>query len=344
MTKEKLPLLGKTKQELKKIVEQLGGKPYVASQIAKWLYQNKVSSIAEMTNLSKKFREDLSAIYEVGFILPMSVSKSKDGTKKYLFKYAEHVFIESAYIPEKSRATLCISSQMGCKMACAFCATGKQGFGSHLTTHQIINQLLSIPEADKITNIVYMGMGEPLDNLNNVLESIEILTSEYGLAMSPKRITVSSIGMVNKLKVLAEKCSAHIAISLHSPFDDERATFMPIQKASPISEVVALLKTFDFNRQRRISFEYILFKDFNDTPKHVKGIVKLLHGLNARVNLIAFHEVDEVPFKKSSKETIQWFCDQLNAHGVKTTIRTSRGEDIEAACGLLSTKEIMSDE
>ncbi len=334
MAIKKIPLLGKTRKGLREVVETLGAKPYVASQIAKWLYQNKVQSIDEMTNLSKKFRAILSENYEVGFIPPVSVSQSKDGTKKYLFKYGENTFIESAYIPEKTRATLCISSQMGCKMACAFCATGKQGFGSHLTTHQIVNQLLSLPERDRITNIVYMGMGEPLDNLNHVLESIEIFTEDYGLAMSPKRITVSSIGMVNKLKVLSEKCSAHIAISLHSPFDEERATFMPIQKASPISDVIALLKTFDFNRQRRISFEYILFKDFNDTLKHVKGIVKLLHGLNARVNLISFHEVDEVPFKKSDAATLQWFCDQLNASGVKTTIRTSRGEDIDAACGL----------
>lgn len=335
-----IPLYGKTLDELKSIVTAEGLPTFTATQIADWLYHHHAESIDEMTNLSKKAREMLSAKYTVGLTKPERVSESADGTKKYLFPVANNRYVEAAYIPEADRATLCVSSQSGCKMGCLFCMTAKQGFQGNLTAGEILNQLRSIPEFINVTNIVYMGMGEPLDNLDNVLKSLEILTSKWGMGWSTKRITVSTIGLIPAMKQFLEKTNCHLAISLHTPFDDERRMLMPIQNVYPISNVIEELKNYRFTDHRRVSFEYIMFDGLNDTPRHVKELVRLLNGLTCRINLIRFHPIPDSPLRTSPDERIIQFRDSLTAKGIFTTIRASRGQDIQAACGLLSTKAL----
>lgn len=335
-----VPLYGKTLDELKSIVTAEGLPSFTASQIADWLYHHHAESIDEMTNLSKKAREMLSAKYTVGLSKPERVSESADGTKKYLFPVASTRYVEAAYIPDDDRATLCVSSQSGCKMGCLFCMTAKQGFQGNLSAGEILNQLRSIPEFKNVTNIVYMGMGEPLDNLENVLKSLEILTSKWGMGWSTKRITVSTIGLIPAMKQFLEKSNCHLAISLHTPFDDERRMLMPIQNVYPIADVVDELKNYRFSDHHRVSFEYIMFDGLNDTPRHVKELVKLLNGINCRINLIRFHPIPDSPLRTSPDERIIQFRDSLTAKGIFTTIRASRGQDIQAACGLLSTKAL----
>ena len=335
-----IKLYGKTLSELTEIVLKHNLPKFTAKQIANWLYVKHISNINDMTNLSKKAREILEKEYIIGLKAPISESISEDGTKKYLFKIDENKFIETAYIPEKERATVCVSSQVGCKMNCLFCSTGKQGFQANLTSNEILNQLQSLPDFEKITNIVYMGMGEPFDNLNNVLKSLEILTSDWGYAMSPKRITVSTIGIVPAIKEFLDKSKAHLAVSLHSPFDNERRELMPIQKKYKLEEVLAEIKSFEFNRQRRVSFEYIVFKGLNDSKKHARELTKILKGIKCRINLIRYHNVPGVDLQTTDETVLLQFQNILKANGIVTTIRASRGQDIDAACGLLSTKYI----
>jgi 23S rRNA (adenine2503-C2)-methyltransferase len=340
-TEGKKSLYGLTLSEISLIVKEEGLPNFAAKQISEWLYKKDIDSIAQMTNLSLKSREQLEQKYTVGITPSIKVMESVDGTKKYLFKTDTNNFIEAAYLPETDRATLCVSTQAGCKMGCLFCMTGKQGFQGNLTTNEILNQLRSIPEYRSVTNLVYMGMGEPFDNLDNVLSSLEIITSEWGYAWSPKRITVSSIGIIPAMMTFLEKSNCHLAISLHNPFDDERRQMMPIQNVYPIQSVISEIKKADLGRQQRISFEYIMFDGVNDTDSHIKEMVKLLGGLKCRVNLIRFHAIPGTPLNGSPDSKILEFRNALTSKGVFTTIRASRGLDIQAACGLLSTKEMV---
>ena len=321
----------------------MGLPTFAGSQIAKWIYTRHVTDIDEMTDISKANRQKLKAKYRIGNMPPIDSQHSKDGTIKYLFPTESGQFVESVFIPEDDRATLCISSQVGCKMNCLFCQTGKQGFHGHLTTADILNQLWSLPERDKITNIVFMGQGEPMDNIDNVLRVTEILTAPYAYAWSPKRITVSSVGVRNKLKRFLDESACHVAISLHSPFPEQRAKLMPAERGMSVNDIIGLLRAYDFSRQRRLSFEYILFKGVNDSPDHAKELVRLLDGLDCRVNLIRFHKIPEVPLRGVSDEATEEFRDYLTAHGIYTTIRASRGQDIFAACGMLSTAKTAQD-
>lgn len=333
----KQPLLGTTLSELQDIVRNLGMPKFTAKQIAEWVYDKKVNSIDEMTNISLKQREKLNAEYEIGTSKPIEAMRSVDGTVKYLFRTPENNFIEAVYIPDDDRATLCVSSQVGCKMNCKFCMTGKQGFSGNLTSNQIINQINSIPESDKLTNIVMMGMGEPLDNLEEVLKALEIMTSDYGYKWSPKRITLSSVGLRKGLRQFLEESNCHLAISIHSPFPSQRAELMPAERAYSITDVVDLLRNYDFSKQRRLSFEYIVFKGVNDSLIYAKELVKLLRGLDCRINLIRFHAIPDVDLNGADMDTMVKFRDYLTSHGLFSTIRASRGEDIFAACGMLST-------
>lgn len=335
MPKEKL--YGKTLNELVSVTKQIGLPGFSAKQIADWLYKKEISSIDEMTNLSKKTRELLSSDYEYGLSVPVHETKSSDGTKKYLYKVLNNKFIETAFIPDKARATICVSSQAGCKMGCIFCMTGRQGFQGSLSSNEILNQFRSLPEFSSISNMVYMGMGEPLDNLKEVLRSLEILTSEWGYAWSPTRITVSTVGLINGIREFLEKSRVHLAISMHSPFDEERRNLMPVQRTNTIEEILEIIRNFEINSQRRISFEYILFKGLNDTPRHVKELARILNGIKCRINLIRFHAIPGSEFVSPDLVTTTEFKEALNAKGILTTIRASRGEDIQAACGMLST-------
>lgn len=335
-------LFGKDLNELQEISLALSLPKFTGKQLADWLYKKEISSIDEMSNLSKNARELLSEKYEFGISAPSKVQVSLDGTKKYLFPTSHNKFIETAMIPDDDRKTVCVSTQVGCKMGCLFCMTGKQGFQGQLTAGEIVNQIRSIKEYGDVSNIVYMGMGEPFDNLDAVLKSLDILTSEWGYAMSPRRITVSSIGIIPAMLRFLNESEAHLAISLHTPFDEERRKLMPVQIAYPIADVVHEIKGWDFGRQRRVSFEYILFKGLNDTPFHIRELVKLLSGIRCRVNLIRFHPIPGTPLESPDEETINSFRDQLNDKDIVATIRASRGQDIYAACGLLSTKELVS--
>ncbi len=333
----KQPLLGMTLSELQDITRNLGMPKFTAKQIAAWIYDKRVDSINEMTNLSLKQREKLNEEYEIGASAPIEAMRSVDGTIKYLFRTPDNNFIESVYIPDDDRATLCVSSQVGCKMNCKFCMTGKQGFTANLNANQIINQIYSIPEREKLTNIVLMGMGEPLDNLDEVLKALDVLTSDYGYKWSSKRITVSTVGLRKGLRHFLEKSNCHLAISIHSPLPAQRSELMPAEKAFSITEVVDLLRNYDFSKQRRLSFEYIVFKGVNDSLIYAKELVKLLRGLDCRINLIRFHAIPDVDLNGADMDTMIKFRDYLTAHGLFTTIRASRGEDIFAACGMLST-------
>lgn len=339
---QKQALFGKTPDELKTIVKQLNLPAFTAKQLADWFYKKHVSRFDEMTNLSKEARQLLEDQFITGLTEPIKVQVSVDGTKKYLYRSLQGKYIETAYIPEDDRHTLCVSTQVGCKMGCFFCMTAKQGFQGQLTAGEILNQIRSLPERDLITNIVYMGMGEPLDNLDETMKSLEIITSDYGFAMSPKRITVSTIGIIPGMKTFIEKSRCNLAVSLHSPFEEDRKKLMPIQNVYPLSEVLDTIRSFDFSRQRRISFEYIMFKGLNDTPRHVKELARVLNGIRCRINLLRFHPIPGTPLQSSENITIEWFRDELKSKGFMTTIRQSRGQDIEAACGMLSTKELLN--
>jgi 23S rRNA (adenine2503-C2)-methyltransferase len=337
MDKEKL--YGKTLNELIGITGKLGMPGFSAMQIADWLYKKKISDINEMTNLSLKMRTRLSSGYELGLDPPLSFRQSADGTKKYLFKVQENKSIETAYIPEDDRSTICLSVQIGCRMGCVFCATGIQGFQGNLTSNEILNQFRSLPEFDNLTNMVFMGMGEPLDNLPEVLKSLDIMTSSWGYGWSPTRITVSTVGLVSGLKQFLENTRCHLAVSLHSPFDEERRELMPIQKTNSIKQVLQIIRGFDINSQRRISFEYILFQNLNDTSRHINELARILNGIRCRINLIRFHLIPGSYLRSPDMNSIFSFRDALKAKGIITTIRSSRGVDIQAACGLLSTLE-----
>lgn len=335
----KTHLLGLKLDELQDIAISCGLPKFTGKQIADWIYKKNVTSIDEMTNISLTNREKLSEKYDVGRSAPVSSQISKDGTVKYLFKTDKGHLIESVMIPEKERKTLCVSSQVGCKFNCHFCMTGKQGFSGNLSANEILNQIYSVAEATELTNIVLMGMGEPLDNYIEVKKMIDIMTADYSQAWSPKRITLSTTGVTPKLKLFLEECETHLAISIHSPTSEQRQIIMPAEKAYPIAEVIELLKEYDWSKQRRLSFEYIMFKGFNDSLKEAQLLAKLIGNLDCRVNLIRFHEIPNVDLRTSDMPTIEKFRDFLLSKRVMTTIRASRGEDIFAACGMLSTME-----
>ena len=356
------PLLGKTLTELQAIAIEAGLPRFVGKQLCDWLYRKQVTSFDDMSNISLKAREALKEKYCIGRSAPTAEAVSVDGTRKYLFPVGnEH--IECVYLPEDDRVTLCVSTQAGCKMGCRFCMTGTLGFHGNLSAADILNQIFAINQQHAVTNIVFMGEGEPMDNIDNVLRALNVLTSDWGLAWSPKRITVSTVGILphspahpltpSPLTRFLEETDCHLAISLHNPFPDERAAIMPAQRLTPISEVLDLVRQYDWSRQRRLSFEYICWAGVNDDTAHAKQLLRLVSGLPCRVNLIRFHQSPEGSnqqhavintqsptrsqqlFPASDEQRMIAFRDYLSAHGVTCTIRRSRGEDILAACGML---------
>lgn len=338
-------LLGKSLMELKEFCLSLGMPAFTAQQIANWIYQKKVKDISLMSNISLKNREILKEHALIGCHTPIQRQQSSDGTEKFLFPTPlSHTggesetdrYVESVYIPEDERATLCVSSQSGCRMNCAFCATGSQGFNHHLAAHEILNQFYSIPYTDKLSNIVLMGMGEPLDNTDEVIRALQAFTSNWGFAWSPYRITLSTVGILPNLPRFLNETSCHLAISLHSPFHNERAGLMPVERSYPIQEIIQLLHQYDWHRQRRVSFEYILIKDLNDSREHALATARLLKDLECRVNLISYHHVPGKDYEKTTQARTLAFQQTLQEKGIICTLRKSRGEDIMAACGLLA--------
>lgn len=336
---EKNILLGINLSEMEQVIVEMNQPKYRAKQVIEWLYTKRVKAFDEMTNLPKLLREELERRYEIGRSEVTDRQVSKDGTEKYLYRVIKSTHdIETVYIPEEDRATLCVSSQVGCKMNCYFCHTGKMGFKANLSAADIVNQLLSAPHFDSLTNVVFMGMGEPLDNYDAVMRAIEIMTAPWGLAWSPKRITVSTIGLAGGLRRFLSEQQAHLAISIHSPYSEERLRLMPVERAFPISSVLKTLSEYDFSGQRRLSFEYIVFDGVNDSLRHADTLAKLLAPLDCRVNLIRYHAIPEVDLRSPSPERVKAFEQHLLSHNIRCTTRRSRGEDIFAACGMLSTK------
>lgn len=343
---DKPKLIGMTLQELQDVAYRGGMPKFVGKQLAEWIYAKGAVDFDEMVNISKKNKQWLSENYEIGRRNPVQASKSADGTVKYLFNVEDRLAVESVYIPDHDRATLCVSSQAGCKMNCYFCATGKMGFKANLSAAEIMNQILSIPKVqangesavNPLTNIVFMGMGEPLDNFQAVKRVIDILTAPWGLAWSPKRITVSTVGKLPQLKELLDTTQVHVAISVHTADFAQRESMMPAQKAWPISSVMKCLAGYDFSHQRRLSLEYIMWRGVNDDIAHADMLIKLIGKIDCRVNLIRFHAIDGVDLHTASEERMIMFRNYLNQHGITATIRTSRGEDIDAACGMLANK------
>ncbi len=332
-------LYGKTPDELAAVCVEEGMPRFAARQIARWLYRRHEERPEAMTDLAAAHRARLAERFAPALSAPVRVDVSADGTRKYLFRTPEGDFIESAYIPDGERATLCVSSQAGCRMGCRFCATGRQGLSRSLTADAILNQIVSLPERDRLTNVVFMGMGEPLDNLDEVLRALSVLTSEWGFGWSPTRITVSTAGVLPALPRFLAETKVHLAVSLHNPFAAEREAIMPVERVWPVADVAALLRRYDFTRQRRVSFEYILLSGMNDSPRHVRELCRLLNGIRCRINIIRFHKIPGSPYFSPPEEQIVRFRDALTARGIQTTIRASRGEDIRAACGLLSTEQ-----
>jgi 23S rRNA (adenine2503-C2)-methyltransferase len=344
---EKIKLIGMNLAELQDVAYKGGMPKFVGKQLAEWIYAKGAESFDEMVNISKKNKQWLTEHYDIGREAPVHQTRSTDGTVKYLFATPVGKGIESVYIPEHDRATLCVSSQVGCKMNCYFCATGKMGFKANLPASAIINQILSIPprqavtegRMNPLTNVVFMGMGEPLDNFGAVERVIEILTAPWGLAWSPKRITVSTVGKLPQLKELLDRTQVHVAVSVHTADTAQRESMMPAQKAFPISSVMKCLSAYDFSHQRRLSLEYIMWRGVNDDIAHADMLVKLIGNQPVRVNLIRFHAIPGVELHPASEERMLMFRNYLNQKGITATIRASRGEDIEAACGMLSTKK-----
>lgn len=320
---------------------------FSAKQIMQWLYQKNITEIDDMTNLSKTHRQRLTDCCLIGRSMPIETQTSEDGTEKYLFKTVDGHYVETVYIPDHERATLCVSSQVGCKMNCEFCQTGKQGFNGNLTPADILNQIYTVNTLhiadDGLTNIVFMGQGEPLDNYDAVKQTIDILTAAYGWAWSPKRITVSTIGLKKNLSRFLNETECQLAVSLHFPLHEQRLQYMPAERQFAIEGIIELLKQYDWSHQRRLSFEYTMFDGVNDTTVFAKELVRLLKNLPCRVNLIPFHQIEQTTLTPTPMDKITSFRDYLTRHGVYTTIRTSRGQDIQAACGLLTTKALQNE-
>ena len=343
----RIPLLGMAPDDIKTVAAEAGLPAFAAKQLLQWVYQKGVATIDEMTNLSKQARERLSERYEVGLVSPLAEQHSADGTAKYLFPTRDGHHVETVFIPDDDRGTVCVSCQVGCKMACRFCMTGRQGFQGQLTVTDILNQIYALPERDRLTNIVFMGQGEPLNNLDAVLAATQFLMADYGWAWSPRRITVSTSGLRKGLKRFLDESPCHLAISLHNPFPEERAALMPAEKSYPLAEQLELLREYDWTGQRRLSFEYIVFGGLNDSNRYARELARLLQGLECRVNLIRWHVLPEddalaasssMPLAEADATRMAAFRDYLTHRGVRCTIRASRGQDIDAACGLLNTK------
>ena len=334
------PLYGKNPAELAALCAETGLPRFAARQLARWLYVTHIEDPMLMTDIPAARRALLAERFRQVLTPPERVTESADGTKKYLFRTQQGAYIESAYIPDGDRATLCVSSQAGCRMGCKFCATGRQGLQHSLTAAEILNQIVSLPERDTLTNVVFMGMGEPLDNTDNVLRALDILTAEWGFGWSPTRITLSTAGVVPELRRLLDSTKVHLAVSLHNPFHEERAAIMPVERAWPVAEVAAILRRYDFTHQRRVSFEYIVMSGLNDSPRHIRELCRLLDGIKCRINLIRFHKIPGSPYFSPDDAAMVRLRDTLTAKGIQTTIRASRGEDIQAACGLLSTSAL----
>jgi 23S rRNA (adenine2503-C2)-methyltransferase len=340
---EKTDLKNLNSSELEAFIAPFGKERYRTTQILRWLYPKGVHSFDEMTNLSKKLREELTKVSFISNLHPSRTEEAGDGTKKFLFELEDKNRIESVLIPDKDRLTLCISTQAGCAFGCKFCLTGKMGWKRNLTTSEILNQILAaretLDEKRSITNIVLMGMGEPLANYQNTIKAIELMLHPDAFKFSSRKVTLSTVGLLPEMEKLAkERIRFRLAISLNATDEETRSHLMPVSRRYPLKKVLERCRKFPLQPRSRITFEYVMVKDINDSPRDAKRLLKMLKGIPSKVNLIPLNEAPGIPFKKSSDETVREFQEILIEGGLTTIVRASKGAEISAACGQLSGK------
>lgn len=331
-------LSGRLYSEIGNILEEVGFSDIPAEKVTYWLYRRKIRDFMEMDNLPKTLRAYLNDNFSPGFYEPFQSFLSDDLSKKYLFKTRSGYPVESVYLPDNKRNTICVSSQAGCRMACSFCNTGKVGFHGDLGTDEILNQVGSIQESKKLTHIVFMGMGEPLDNYKNVMKALEILTAQWGFSFSPRNITVSTIGLKPCLEEFLKSTRCNVAISIHSPFDEERDEIIPSRNKYSIEELLDLIKAYKWEKNQRVTFQYIMINGINDSRRHLNEIIRILKGTTIRVNLMSYHPPEGSTIQNSPDHLRWYFKKQLIKNGISASIRRSRGLDIGAACGLLGKR------
>lgn len=337
-TMEQVDLKDLSLESLEAFLLGLGKEKYRAKQIFKWLYQRGATTFDDMTDLSKDFRRELSLKSRISSLVPDTVEISKDGTKKYLFVLEDGSSIESVLIPEEDRATLCVSTQVGCAMGCRFCLTGTFNLKRNLRCSEIINQMCAVQRTDRITNVVLMGMGEPLANLDNVIPALKIMTCPDGFQISSRRVTVSTSGLVPEIEKLGTAVTVNLAVSLNATTDEQRNLLMPVNRAYPIAKLIAACRKFPLPNRRMITIEYVLVRGINDSIEDAKRLVKLLKGIPVKVNLIRFNEFEGCEFKSPEQEAIDRFHSYLLEKNLTVITRASRGADISAACGQLRAR------
>jgi len=344
---KQIDLKNLTPSDLSNFISSFGKERYRSIQILRWLYQRGVHSIDEMSNLSKKFRQDLGEVSYISTLHPLVVEQAKDGTKKFLFQLEDGNRIESVLIPEKKRLTLCLSTQVGCALGCRFCLTGKSGWKRDLKASEILNQILSVREtlADRtsMTNVVLMGMGEPLANYENTLKAIELMIHPDAFNFSSRRITLSTAGLLPELEKLSkEKMPFSLAISLNAPDEETRNHLMPINRRYPLKKILELCRNFPLRPRARITFEYVMLDGINDSPQDAKRLMRILRGIPSKINLIPLNEAPGIPFKRPSEEKVKRFQEILMEGGFTAIVRTSKGTEISAACGQLQAHGLRS--
>jgi 23S rRNA (adenine2503-C2)-methyltransferase len=340
---EKTDLKNLSPSELERFIASFGKERYRSIQILRWLYQKGAHSIEEMTNLSKNFRRQLNEVCTISTLHPLMVEEAKDGTKKFLFQLEDGNRIESVLIPHKKRLTLCLSTQVGCALGCRFCLTGKKGWKRDLTVSEILNQILSVKETlagrNSITNVVLMGMGEPLANYENTLKAIELMLYPDAFKFSSRRITLSTAGLLPELERLSnEKKQFRLAVSLNASDEETRSHLMPINRRYPLEKILELCRSFPLRPRTRITFEYVLIEGINDSPQDAKRLIRILRGIPSKVNLIPLNEAPGIPFKRPLEEKVKRFQEILMEAGLTAIVRTSKGTEISAACGQLQGK------
>jgi 23S rRNA (adenine2503-C2)-methyltransferase len=333
----KKKLCGSTVDEISQLIASSGYSFSKALLISNNIYKKRLSDFAQNPKIPKKLREDLISTADSGLFKPVASTTSVDNTVKYLFRNEVGLEYETVFLPGNKRNTVCVSTQAGCRMGCPFCVTGSYGFHGDLSAGEIINQIISLPEAGKITHVVFMGMGEPLDNLGNILKACQILTAEWGLAISCRNVTVSTVGITPGIEIFLRDCECNLTLSLHSPFSEERKSVVPVEKKYPVHEIIEIMRNYPVKKKRRLSIAYVMIHNVNDTDEHLEGLKALLHGSTIRINLLPYHPVRNDINVSSSDERMHFFKHNLVVSGISASIRKSRGADISAACGLLAS-------
>ena len=334
---QKRSLCGLTPDEIYDFIKNDGYHLSHAIAVALGIYRKRITEISEIPVIPKKLKTYLENYFNSGVFVPLNSEISVDKTVKYLFRTQEGKLFETVFIPDLKRNTVCVSTQSGCRMGCPFCVTAKYGFHGDLSAGEIVNQIISLPEAGRITHVVFMGMGEPMDNLEEVLKACEIITAQWGLSISPANVTVSTVGIIPGIEAFLNRSECNLTVSLYSPFEDERRNVVPVEKKYPVREVVEIMKNYPLRKKRRLSIAYVMIKNINDSDKHLERLKKLLQGSKIRVNLLPYHQGKNDKNNSSSDDRMQYFKHNLVVSGISASIRRSRGTDISAACGLLAS-------